>query len=221
MSERAVRWAGGAAIAFVILTLIAVFASGSPPAADDPVNKIRDYFVDNRSTLLLVNLLGLLSIPLVIWFFVVLREVLRGDRTANALGTASLAGVLVTAATVIVGGSLATAPVYVDGVADKLSDDTLRIVFDGQSLMFAAASAGIVVLSLSAALAIRRTGALPAYTMWLGLLATVGNIVALFSTLDAGMSVLGLFGVLTLILFVLAAGIAMAAGKATSAPVAA
>jgi hypothetical protein len=220
MSERAVRWAGVAAIAFVVMTLIAVFASGSPPAADDSVDKIRTYLVDNRSTLLLVNLLGLLSIPLVIWFFVVLREVVRGDRMANALGTASLAGLLVTAATVMVGGSLGTAPVYVDGVAQKLSGDTIRIVFEAQILMFAAASAGIVVLSLAAALAIRRTGALPAYTMWLGLLAAVANIVALFSTLDAGLSLLGLFGVLTLTLFVLVAGIAMATGKATPTPAA-
>jgi hypothetical protein len=97
MTDRAVRWGGVAAIVFVVLVLITVFAGGPPPAADDPADKIRTYLVDHRTGLLVSNFLGLLAIPFVIWFGVVLRELVRGDRTANALGTASLAGLLVTA----------------------------------------------------------------------------------------------------------------------------
>jgi hypothetical protein len=215
MLERTVRWTGIAAIVFVVLILITVFASGQPPAADDAVDKIRNYLVDHRSALLISNLLGLVGIPLVIWFGVVLREVLRGDRTANALGTASLAGLLVTAPLAIVGGGLTSATVYVDGVADKLGDDSVRIVFEAQSLIFAATSAGLVLFSLAAGLAIHRTKALPSYTMWLAFLTTVANLLTMISTVTAGASVLGLPGVISFALFVLVVGITMTTGKVT------
>ncbi len=217
MTERTVRWGGVAAIVFVVLILITAFSAGEPPAADDPIDKIRDYFVDHRSALLASNLIGLAAIPFIIWFAVVLREVLRRDPTTNALGLASLAGLLVTASMALAGGAVAASPVYVDGVADKLGGDTLRIVFEAQSLLFAATSAGIVLFSSTAALAIRRTEALPAYTMWLALLATLGNVVTLFSTASASAAMLGFAGLLSFALFVLVTGITMAIGKATPA----
>lgn len=207
MTERTVRWAGVAAIIFVVLILITVFSGGQPPDADAAVDKIRTFLIDNRSTLLLSNLLGLIGIPFVVWFVVVLRDVLRGDRTSNALGTASLAGLVVTAPMAMVGGALSVAPVYVSGVANHLGDDTIRIMFEAQNLMFAATSAGIVLFSITTALAIRRTKALPTYTMWLAFVATLG----------AGAAGLGVFGILSFALFLLVTGITMAAGKTTPA----
>jgi hypothetical protein len=215
MTDRTVRLAGGAAIVFVVLILITVFAPGQPPAADDAVDKIRAFLVDKRSTILLSNLLGLIAIPFVVWFGVVLREVVRGDRTANTLGTASLAGLIVTAPMAMAGGAVSAAPVYVSGVADKMGDDTLRIIWELQNLMFAGTSAGLMLFSLAAGLAIGRTKALPGYTMWLGFLATVGNLIAMFSTLGAGASGIGFVGLPTFALFLLVTGITMAAGRAT------
>ena len=213
MPKRMVQWAGVAAIAFVVLTLISVFSTGEPPAADDPIGKIRDYLVDHRTALLVSNFLGLVAIPLVIWFGVALRDVLRGDRTANALGTASLAGLLVTAPLAMAGGAIGTAAIYVDGVARTIGDDSIRIVYEGQTLLFGATAAGLTLFAVATGLAIYRTRSLPTYTMWLAFLAAIGNVVALFSTLAPGMSALGLFGVLTFALFVLVAGIVMATGK--------
>jgi len=213
MPKRTIQWAGLAAIAFVVLTLVTVFASGEPPSADDAVGKIRDYLTDHRSALLVSNFLGLVAIPLVIWFGVALRDTVRGDRTANALGTASLAGLLITAPMAMAGGAIGTAAVYVDGVADKLGDDSVLIVYEAQTLLFGATAAGLTLFTLAAALAIHRTRTLPIYTMWLALLAAIGNVVALFSTLAPGASPLGLLGVLTFVLFVLVVGIVMAIGK--------
>jgi len=213
MHERTIRIAGVAGIVFVVLILIAVFASGAPPAADDAVDKIRDYFVDHRSALLVSNFLGLVGIPFALWFGVVLRELLRGDSTANACGTASLVGLVVTAPMAMAGGAVASSAIYVDGAADRLGDDSVRIVFEAQNLLFAASSAGLVLFALMAGLAIRRTGALPPYLMWLAYLTAVANVVALFSTLAAGASALALLGVLSFALFVLVAGIVMLIGK--------
>src|SRR4051794_5378020 len=161
MSNRTIQWGGVAGMTFVVLILITIFGVSQPPMADDAIDKIRSYLVDNRSALLLYNALGLCGIPFVLWFAVVLRHVLRGDDTSNALATASLAGLLVTAPMAMVGGAVSVAPIYLDGAAETLSDDTLRLAFEGQNLLFGATSAGIILFALGAALAIRRTGALP------------------------------------------------------------
>jgi hypothetical protein len=214
MSDRAVRWAGVAGIVFVVLVIITIVVSGSPPMGDDTVSKIRDYYIDHRSSLLWANLVGVVGIPFILWFAVMLRELLRGDRLANALGTFSLAGLIVTAPIALIGGALNVSVIYVDGVAQTYRPDTLRLVYDTQSLAFAATSAGIAAFALGAALAIRRSGALPGFTMWLAWLAVLGNVVTMFSVLDAGAATIGLAGVTTFALFILVTGIAMAAGTA-------
>ena len=216
MSDRAVRWAGVAGIVFVVLVVITIVVSGSPPMGDDAVSKIRDYYIDHRSSLLWANLVGIVGIPFILWFAVMLRELLRGDRLTSALGTFSLAGLIVTAPIALIGGALNVSVIYIDGAAQTYRPDTLRLVYDTQSLAFAGTSAGIAVFALGAALAIRRSGALPGFTVWLAWLAVVGNVVTMFSVLDAGAATIGLAGVTTFALFVLATGITMAAGKATA-----
>jgi hypothetical protein len=125
----------------------------------------------------------------------------------------------------MVGGAIGTAAVYVDGVAQTMGDDSIRIVYEGQSLLFGATAAGLTLFAIATGLAIYRTRSLPTYTMWLAFLAAIGNVVALFSTLAPGISLLALFGVLTFALFVLVAGVVMATGKvagtAETTPVAA
>jgi len=218
MSDRLVRWGGIAGVVFVVLILVTVFAPGEPPAGDDSVDQIREFMVDNRSMLLVANAVGLLAAPFVIWFFVVLRDVLRGDQIANALGTAMVLGMVLVTALAMAGGSVSVSAIYLDGAAEQLGDDTLRIVFEAQGLLFGATSAGLLLMSVTAAMAIRRTGALPMYTMWIAWLAAIGSLAGMASTLDAEMGAMGFFGLATLCLFVLVTGITMATGKA-KAPV--
>ena len=213
MSDRAIRWAGLAGIVFVVLVVITIVISGSPPKSDDAVSKIRDYYIDHRSNLLWANLVGVVGIPFILWFVVVLRELFRGDRLTTALGTFSLAGLLVTAPMAMIGGALSVSVIYIDGAAQTYRPETLRLVYDAQSLAFAATSAGIAAFALGAALAIRRSGALPRFTMWLAWLAVLGSVVTMFTVLDAGAATIGLVGVTTFALFILVTGITMAAGK--------
>ena len=228
MSDRTRQWGGVAAIVFVVLILITIFSGGSPPAADDSAEKIRTYFIDHRGALLLANLLGVVAIPFVLWFLVVLRDTLRGDATANALGNAAFAGLVVTAGMALAGGAVAASVVYVAlnhgllaVMLNTVSADTVQLVFEVQTLLFSATAAGLILFSLTAGLAIQRTGALPAYTMWLAFLATLGNVLTVVSTASSDAAMLGLAGVTTFALFVLVTGITMALGKATvsTAPV--
>jgi len=217
MTDRTIRWAGIAGVVFVVLILVTVFATGQPPQADDPIDKIRTFFVDHRSGLIAANLAGLVAIPFVLWFGAVLRELFRGDDTSRLLGTISYIGLAVTAPLAMIAGGIQTSAVYVDGGADKFGEDTLRVMYSASVVCFAATAAGILTFAVAAALAVRRTNALPAYVMWLAWLAALGNVVALFSATGAGATQLGLPGVLTFALFILVTGITMATGKAKPA----
>lgn len=217
MSERSIRLAGIAGVVFVVMILVTVFSTGSMPMSDDSPDKIRAFLVDHRGALLASNLIGMLAVPFVLWFGVMLRELLRGDRLSSALGTFSLAGLLVTAPMAAAGGATSAVAVYNNGVAAKLGDDTVRTLFTMQALFFTATAMGIIAFAVGAAIAISRTKALPAYTMWLACLAVVGNVVSAFASLGAGASGLGFPGVLTFALFILVTGITMAMGKAAPA----
>ena len=213
MNDRAIRWAGFAGIVFVVLVVVTIAVSGSPPKPDDSAEKIRQYFVDHRGGVIAGNFVGLFMTSFILWFGVVFRELFRGDRTSSTLGTASLAGILVTVPLAVAGSALQLSAVYVDGAASHLGDDVVRLIYSAQALCFAGASSGLVVFAAAATLAVRRTQVLPSYLMWLGLLAVVGNIAAFFSALGPGSFFLGFAGITTFGLFVLVAGIAMASGK--------
>lgn len=216
MTTRAMRWGGAAGIIFVALILVTVFAPGSMPKPDDSIVKIQNFYTDHHGSLLLANFLGLVAVPFVLWFGVMLREALRGDRLTNAFGTTLLVGLVVTVPMAILGGVLQVAPAYLRGAAVHIDGNTLRLVFDAQGLTFAATSAGLVTFALASAAAIRRSRGLPVYTMWLALLAVAGNILAMISALSASVGSLGFAGVGTFSLFVLVTGITMAAGKASA-----
>lgn len=217
MSDRTMRMGGVAAIIFVVLVLVTILTGGSPPAADDSAEKIRTYFVDHRGGLIFGQLCGVIATAFVVWFAVTLREAFRGDRLSSALGTASLAGILVTAPMAIAGGAVAMAPVWVDGTAEKLGDDAVRLAFLTQTLLFGGASTGLLLFGVVTAMAIRRTGALPAYTMWLAALVAVGNAVTVVAMTSASSSSVGFIGITTFLLFLLVTGITMAMGKTAPA----
>jgi hypothetical protein len=104
------------------------------------------------------------------------------------------AGLLVTAPMAMIGGALNVSVIYVDGAAQTYRPETLRLMYDAQSLAFAATSAGIAA--------------------WFAWLAVLGNVVTMFTVLDAGAATIGFVGVGTFALFILVTGITMAAGKA-------
>src|SRR4051794_37443938 len=213
MTDRAIRVAGIAALVFVVLIVVSAFAPGSPPAGDASVDKIRTFMTDHRSAILLATLLGIVATPFAVWFFVTLRELTRGDQLSNMAGTAAVAGVILAAAMAMAGGAVYAAPLYVDGFTEGATDDTIRVVYSMQFVIFESTAAGIFLATLGAFFMIRRSGVLPMAVAWLAALAALLSLISAFATLSAGAATLGLLGLVALVLFMLVAGIMMVAGK--------
>jgi hypothetical protein len=208
MNARTARSAAWSALLFVAFILFTVFASGKPPAPDDPIADLQKYLVDHRGIILVSTLLGLMAVPLALWFFANVRDaVAAADGTAHALGVAAVAGIVIAGACALAGSAVFASLVYVDGMAKTLGEDTIRFGYVAQTLLFASTSAGLALAAGATALAARRTNVLPSPTVWLGALAVLGNVVAMFSVLDSGVFVLGLAGIITFVLFLVVTAI--------------
>ncbi len=168
------RYAAGAGIVSVILTVLGAFLPGAPPQPDDPLGDIRAYFADHRTALLIAAYLGGLSAILSLWFIAGLRTVLRraegGDGT---LALAMFAGGLVVNGMALLGTVLSATLAF---NADR-DDGVFRTVYDLGNMTFAVLYFPWALFTAAAAVVMIRTGVLARWLGWAGLVVAVVMLV--------------------------------------------
>lgn len=99
------RMAALGGIAFLVLIIVATFASGSPPNVDDSAAKITRFFADHHKRLAVGAVLSGIAAPLYVWLFSV---VCRGMRKtgAVALSVGAFGFVVVGAALAVAGDAI-------------------------------------------------------------------------------------------------------------------
>lgn len=177
--NREMAWAGWAGLAFFALLVASVFVAGSSyPAGDASVAKIREFWTDHRSALLIGNLLTIASYPFLIVFAVGLRDAARraeGDRM-TPMPTVVLASALFTGAVVFVASALSVAILYTDGFAAQVGADTVRVMWNTQGLLYGAIGVSIFAFLAAFSLSIMRSHLFQAWEAWFG---TAAALVAL------------------------------------------
>src|SRR5215216_3485059 len=66
-----------AGVGFVVLGIVSFIVQGEPKSADDPVNEIVDFYLDNKDSIIAGQAIGLISGLLLIAFGAYLAKVLR------------------------------------------------------------------------------------------------------------------------------------------------
>jgi hypothetical protein len=169
------RVAGVFGIVFVIIAVITIFLPGSPPKADE-VAKITGYFADKRGSILAANYLTGLAFFFFLLFATGLRTYFGAvDPTGLRAGAGLLVGavggvVLIFAGTAVMNGA-------VFQVASAGDANLNHALYDVANDLFFMVGFAIAVFFVSAAIAVRVTGALPS---WLGpaaLLVAVLNLI--------------------------------------------
>jgi hypothetical protein len=168
--RRAVMWerAGAASgIAFVAFLLASFFViPDAPPALDDPVGKIRSFYVDNSSAFQAsVFLTGLASV-FFLCFLATLSAALTRAEPASAARPAVLGSGAVVLALVLVGA--ATTDALATRIAAESDQAVIRALYDVQAFAAALASFPLAVLSGAVAIAGARTRLFPPVVTWLG-----------------------------------------------------
>jgi hypothetical protein len=166
------RWDAATGIIAAVLLVVSLALPGAPPKADDSLSQISSFFSDQRDQIVGGDFLLGLGIAFFIWFLAALRSRLRAaEGGESGLSTAALAGALVGIALLMAGVAVVNALAFrATGGADP---NVVRLLFDLSNSLFAMVSFPMAVFAAAASISAARTGALPTWLAWVGLLVAV------------------------------------------------
>jgi hypothetical protein len=181
------KLAGAAGIVFIVATLVSAFIVSPPPMADESNAKFVEYFNDHRTVLLVQMIIAVLADIPAFLFIAGFWQLLRSEESAGGiLATTSIisyvvGGAVITVASGWLGGMgyLGDGNGLEEGSARMLSVLGTMVCFSGIFAAFAAAQAASGILLLKGTI-------LPRWLGWIGLLAAVISLVALFSVAKSG-----------------------------------
>jgi hypothetical protein len=179
-------------VIFIVLVIVGFIVGGEPPDADEPLQDIVDFYVDDRDSIFAgVYLLGLATV-----FFVFFANYLR----TVFYGTRAAATILVGAAIFVVGGAidgslLIAMTEAADNDVPPESIQTLQAYWDNDFLAYAI---GITVFVTSVGISILRTAVLPRWLGWVALVVALVSVIPLI-----GFFAFPLTGLLILVLSVM------------------
>ena len=192
-------------LVFILLLILGFIVGGEPPDADEPVQEIVDFYVDDKDSIEAGVFILALGVVFFIFFANYLRTLFRE--------TSVSATILVGAAIFAVGGAIdGTILIALAEAADDIEPEsvqTLQALWDNDFLPLAV---GITVFLVSLGLSILRTpGVLPRWLGWVIL------VLALVSVTPAGFIAFPGTG---LLIIVLSVWLAVRARGAASPPAA-
>ena len=213
MNDGYARYGAMTGILFVLLVIVGFAVTPQPPDADATPAEVLNYVVDHHNALHAVQLIFAGAGFLFIWFIGALRDSLSRVEVGEgrpALANIAWGGGLIAVATLMVGFALsATATLHPVG-----SDpDLTRALWDASLLVPAVGAPAVAVFFVGNSLSILRSGVLPAWLGWLGLVTALFNALGISAVFTdhgafAADGVLGFFaGFLLFLLWTLLASI--------------
>src|SRR3954471_16599461 len=171
-----------AGLLLAVFFLVGLLLPGTPPKADDSVQKITVFLTDKRSELLAGNfILGLGGAAFLVFASGLRRYLAAAGRDADGLAAAAFAGAVAGVSLLLAGAAV------LNGIAFEAAPaggDLVRAFFDTASSLFAVAGLALFVFFAAASWAAARAGAFPVWATWLGAAAGVLQLlggIALFA----------------------------------------
>ena len=214
MSDRYARYGAATGILFVLLVIIGFLVTPKPPAADASAAEVFEYVGDKQNALHAVQLIFAAAGFFFIWFIGTLRHSSPRPRAATArLANTAFGGGLIAVATLMVGFALAATAALHPARERPRADP--RALVDASLIVPAVGAPAAAVFFAANGLSILRSGFLPAWLGWLGLVTALFNLLGISAVYtDNGVfaadGVLGFFiGFLLFLIWILAASIVL------------
>jgi hypothetical protein len=177
MSDRYARYGATTGILFVLFVIIGFLVTPNPPAADASAAEVFEYVGDKQDTLHTVQLLFAAAGFFFIWFIGTLRHSLAAaegndGRLAN---TAFGGGLIAVASLMVAFGLAATAALHPAENGPELT----HALIDASLIVPAVGAPAATVFFVGNSLSILRSGYLPAWLGWLGLVTAVFNLIGI------------------------------------------
>ena len=174
-------------LVFVILLVVGFIVAGEPPHADEDVQKIVDFYVDDKDSIEA----GVFLLALGTVFFVFFANYLRILFRASATSATILVGAAIFAVGGAIDGTILIATAEAADDIEPTSVQTLQALWDNDFLPLAI---GIAVFLVSIGTSILSTGLLPRWLGWVVL------VIALISVTPLGFFAFPLSGLLVIVL---------------------
>ena len=151
-------------VGFFVVGIIGFLVGGEPKSADDPVNEIVKFYVDNKDSVQIAAFIGVLAGVLLVFFGAYLRRVLReAAGPGDILSLVSFIGLGFVAFGFAIDSTIAFA------LADKAEDvdptavQALQMLWDND---FIPIMLGVLLFLWATGISVIRTGVLPKWIGW-------------------------------------------------------
>jgi hypothetical protein len=174
MNGRNIQWLVPlTGVAFIVLAIVGFAIQGEPKSADDPVNEIVDFYLDNKDSIIAGTVIGIAGIFLLLVFASYLRQILQAAEGDSILPRLAYTGLVIMAIGFAIDGTILIALAESADDIEPTSVQTLQALWDND---FVPIALGILTFLWSFGLSVIRTGVLP---KWLGWIAVLLGIVGL------------------------------------------
>jgi hypothetical protein len=161
-------------LAFAVFGTASAVISGQPEGAEQPVDQIVGYYVDNKDTIQLGVFVGAAALIFLVFFGSYLRQVLReAGPDGEILSLVSFAGVLLVVVGFAIDGTITIALSEAAPDIDPVAVQSLQALWDND---FVPLAVGVLMFLWATGLATLRSGALP---RWLGWVMIALGVIAL------------------------------------------
>lgn len=174
------RVGAAAGIVFVATQLALVAAITDAPALDAPTNEIRSYLVHDGGSVLVATTIGAVSVCFFLWFLGTLQTFLRAAEGGSGRVSRIAFGAGLVTITLAMAASLPTVALAWDETAARAEPGLLHAIWNLNTLAFVPIGGSAGVFCLATALVILRTRVLSVWVGWIGILAAVMGVIAIF-----------------------------------------
>jgi hypothetical protein len=151
-------------ILFAVLLIVSFIVQGEPKDADNPANEIRQWYIDNKDAAEISAFIGAVAAGVLIFYGGYLRKVFDG--AGPMLAILPLIGLTVVAVGGAIDGLILVATAERAEDLPPESVRTLQTLFDNDWLPLAL---GTLVFNWAVGFAVLRSGALPKWMGWAGI----------------------------------------------------
>jgi hypothetical protein len=160
-------------VAVILVGILSFIIGGEPKSADDPAREIVDFYVDNKDSVEVGAMLGVVAGVLLVFFGAYLRKVLRAAAPEeDTLPLIAFMGFVVVAIGFAIDGTILFAAAEAADDIDPTAVQALQALWDNDFLPLAL---GVELFLWGTGLALIRTGALPRWLGWVMLVLAVAG----------------------------------------------